>query len=229
MLKISPINNINNVPLGKHIIPRYLYHLTSKDAYESMLKDGAVKITEKEFAPGVFMFDLMNFFKHWNSVKFCKSGNVKLQLLEKINNKSDDIVILRLSTQNIDKSKLKVRTQEDLFKVTHFVKENLKEKNINYENIEDLGKYCRNFLKNSYKYLSGVSASKAPLLKQNKKSIEYVYPEEISIDKFEKIGEANIKELKKINEYSKNPLKVLFSKLLKDNPEGKSVFLIKEA
>lgn len=131
MLKISPINNINYVSVGKHIIPRYLYHLTSKDAYESMLKDGAVKITKKEFAPGVFMFDLMNFFKHWNSVKFCKNRNVKLQLLEKINNKSDYIVILRLSTQNIDKSKLKVRTQEDLFKMTHLVKENLKEKNIN--------------------------------------------------------------------------------------------------
>ncbi|MCI1273179.1 MAG: hypothetical protein LKG27_01950 [Clostridiaceae bacterium] len=228
MLKISPINNINYVSVGKHIIPRYLYHLTSKDAYESMLKDGAVKITKKEFAPGVFMFDLMNFFKHWNSVKFCKNRNVKLQLLEKINNKSDYIVILRLSTQNIDKSKLKVRTQEDLFKMTHLVKENLKEKNINYENIEDLDKYCKNFLKSSYKYLSGVSASKAPLLKQNKKSIEYVYPEEISIDKFEKIGEANIKDLKKINEYSKNPLKLMFSKLLKGNPEEKSVFLIKE-
>ena len=48
-------------------IPRYLYHMTSKKNYESMLKDGFIKTGHDAYLDsnldGIFMFDLKNFIK----------------------------------------------------------------------------------------------------------------------------------------------------------------------
>src|SRR5574344_424892 len=52
----------NNV--GKHLIPRYLYHLTNEKAFLSMCQDGKINVS-KEFCSGIFMFDMTNLLKRW--------------------------------------------------------------------------------------------------------------------------------------------------------------------
>ena len=69
---INPI--IKNQPTGRHNIPRYLYHLTTKENYNSMLKDGFIKTSHdvelSSNLEGVFLFEMINFVKRWGSTGF---------------------------------------------------------------------------------------------------------------------------------------------------------------
>lgn len=100
---------------GKPNIPRYLYHVTSKQNYESMLRSGYIEArkdcTEMK---GVFMFDIINFLKRW--VNTCTNKlNLGTCLILKPaadNGNEVDTVLLRISTKNMDINKLKIRPQD---------------------------------------------------------------------------------------------------------------------
>lgn len=109
---------------GKPDIPRYLYHMTRKKNYEQMLKDGVINKyidTGGSGLSGAFMFDLKNFEKRWVNTWF-NIGDMKVNLgralLSKhasnagIGGATQDIVMLRIPTKNMDISKLKIRRQD---------------------------------------------------------------------------------------------------------------------
>lgn len=109
---------------GKPDIPRYLYHMTRKKNYEQMLKDGVINKyidTGGSGLSGVFMFDLKNFEKRWVNTWF-NIGDMKVNLGRALLSKhasnsgsggvTQDIVMLRIPTKNMDISKLKIRRQD---------------------------------------------------------------------------------------------------------------------
>ena len=77
MVKITKIANIlTNCPttdtqLGRRNLPRYLYHITTENNYQQMLKDGYIKghhdLDLNTHLSGVFLFDLKNFSKRWTT------------------------------------------------------------------------------------------------------------------------------------------------------------------
>lgn len=98
------------------VIPRYLYHLTSKSNYKSIISSGVLKTTKPESAcnGGVFMLELTNFFKRWGTSKNWE-GNMQKELLFRVGaNDAGDVVILRIPTKGLDSSKLRVRSQNRL-------------------------------------------------------------------------------------------------------------------
>ena len=49
---------------GKHKVPRFIYHMTNKTNYESMLRDGFIKTSpDVTLGRGVFATELTNLFK----------------------------------------------------------------------------------------------------------------------------------------------------------------------
>lgn len=109
---------------GKPDIPRYLYHMTRKKNYEQMLKDGVINKyidTGGSGLSGAFMFDLKNFEKRWVNTWF-NIGDMKVNLGRALLSKhasnagiggvTQDIVMLRIPTKNMDISKLKIRRQD---------------------------------------------------------------------------------------------------------------------
>ena len=105
------------------VIPRYLYHLTSKSNYKQIISSGFLKTSKPESAcnGGVFMLELTNFFKRWGTSKNWE-GNMQKELLFKVGaNDAGDVVILRIPTKRLDINKLRVRSQNRL---NEFVKLN---------------------------------------------------------------------------------------------------------
>lgn len=155
--------------IGKHKIPRYLYHLTTEKNYLSMLSESKLKQGgEYDEMKGVYMMELANFFKRWLLLsKDGFSGNdLRQKLIKQITKGSEEnMIILKISTQHIDKTKLFIRSQTKLFEGNNY----------------DL---------HSKKFDSATNSS---LYKQRKEAIEYIYPDEIDISKIEKIGSTKVK------------------------------------
>ena len=121
------------------VIPRYLYHLTSKSNYKQIISSGVLKTSKPESAcdGGVFMLELTNFFKRWGTSKNWE-GNMQKELLFRTGaSDAGDVVILRIPTKGLDKSKLRVRSQNRL---NEFVK-------LNNDNEEKLLELQQNYIK----------------------------------------------------------------------------------
>ncbi|MBQ2611691.1 hypothetical protein IJF81_04790, partial [bacterium] len=74
-LKYAPTLEKDTMPLsqavGKHKIPRYLYHITSKENYNKIIQSGGITPLEADSfcGTGIFMLELENFFKNWQKIK----------------------------------------------------------------------------------------------------------------------------------------------------------------
>jgi len=102
--------------IGKHKIPRFIYHMTSKSNYESMLLDGIIKTSpEPLIGRGVFTTELTNFFKRWRNNRSWDNDSLQERLIQQVSKGSDEIVILRIPTASLDSDKLIVRSQNRLF------------------------------------------------------------------------------------------------------------------
>ncbi len=208
---------------SKNKVPRYLYHLTSKSNYESILKDGCLKVS-KEMFPGVFMTELSNLCKRWGWSRHWR-GNLKEVLLDQAAKDSSGLVMLRIPTKNLDVSKLRIRSQAKFFKYA------------GSDEFDDLVDKChslnefRSKLSANFGHIvKGDDAVKSKLYKQRKEAIEYIYPENIFANKFEKIGEVNLEDFKTAQgEYVGKPIttvKNIYMKLFEGTPEAAAVSLI---
>ncbi len=71
--------------IGKHKVPRYIYHITTQKNYRSILNDGLLKTTEDPFCGnGVFAIELINFFKRWKEHKDWKNSILQSDLIEQV-------------------------------------------------------------------------------------------------------------------------------------------------
>ena len=61
---------------GKHKVPRFIYHMTNKTNYESMLRDGFIKTSpDVTLGRGVFATELTNLFKRWRLNKSWRNAD----------------------------------------------------------------------------------------------------------------------------------------------------------
>ena len=157
---------VGNKICPKRLVPRFLYHITTVPAYEKMCEKNmiALKMSNGSSLDGVYMFDLQNFFKRWNSAN---NKGVCLQdaILRHIRGKADnpDLVMLKIPTENLDRKKLFIRSLQRVFGIAQ---------------------------QESHMHrIFGEPASYAPYFKKRKEPIEYVYKGDIL--NFEKIGQAN--------------------------------------
>lgn len=153
------------VKTGKPNLPRYLYHVTSRKNYESILKSGEIRTSHDAYLAsnleGVFMFDLKNFAKRWTTTFFDFGEEYgKINLGSTLISKNSDMVVLKVPTKKMDINKLKVRVQD--------------------EN------------KSDFHALNGASARFQTLYTRRKKPIEYIYGQNIKVSETEKIGELKL-------------------------------------
>lgn len=195
--------------IGKHKIPRFLYHFTNKEAYESMLKDGKIKQTLNDPLSGVYLVDLSNFFKRWNKIGGC-GDDVREGILQLATNGyrfGGNVVLLKIPTEKLQKANLRIRMERTF----HDIKDP-----------QDLWEWVNKFkqgipppTKYEHAFL-GDKASNSKLYKQKKEALAFVCPEEIKITNTEKIGEIETNFIKK------NSLKNIYLKLLEGTPEQKA-------
>lgn len=217
--------------IGKHKVPRFIYHLTTKKNYESILKDGYIKPSSDAFlGKGVFSAELTNLFKRWQNHKAWGFVSLQDQLIKQVAKGQDEIVILKIPTAKLNPDLLKIRSQHTLFNFyssdsfRKFSQEGLElmERQPKFREISRLSDFpeegfskfkalYKDFLTKLFDKIGqkdvgemlveGIPAKYSKLLKQRKKAIEYVYFNEIPSSNFEKIGEVNISKLRKTADY----------------------------
>ena len=99
--------------VGKHKIPKYLYHITPTKNVENIQKKGLQMTEDDLFGEGVFMFDLANLTKFWTKTNnkqktnFAqtlidyvtrRSGNSSISIFNKLNSSKDLIISFNLSS-----------------------------------------------------------------------------------------------------------------------------------
>lgn len=228
--------------IGKHKIPRFIYHMTNKSNYESMLCDGIIKTSNDGLLEnGVFTIELTNLFKRWRKCKSWNNTSLQEKLIKQAAKGKDEIVILKIPTTKLDSDKLVIRSQNKLFSWANSDK--AKEADTQISKIKneacpnDWRNKVREIIKDiitkqeSKKYAehltTGAPAKMSGLYKQRKEALEYVYLDNIPMSNVEKIGEANIAELRKTAEYDPvRPMRSIFTNLLKGTPEVKGAELL---
>ena len=245
-MNIKPLL-INNA-VGKHKIPRYIYHLTNKKSYNTMLKEGVLKSNYEAVLvmKCVFGVELVNFLKHWGKVKKDNEWSLQEQLVyDQASKGQSDMVILKISTKSLDNKKLFVRSQNKIFNFLDSLKEDdfieidqsIKAvgdtlwalKNISEDylsvmrgKIFDLVKKFSN--SEIAKHITeGVPAKESRKFERKAEAIEYFYTDDIPISNVEKIGEIQLNSQyfpKDCTALEK--IKLIFIRLLKGTPEEKS-------
>lgn len=213
MVKITKIaNNLTNCPttgtqLGRRNLPRYLYHITTENNYQQMLKDGYIKghhdLDLNTHLSGVFLFDLKNFSKRWTTMGIDwgdKLFTFAKGLIMQASKDDSNLVVLKIPTRTLSQRKLKCRNQLTDSK-TH----------------------------NTY----GDFATNQKHYTRKKNAIEYINEGDIPIQNVTKIGEANVgfnlhKAMENLSEniFDKIDVKKILQNLFKNTPEEKSINII---
>ena len=212
------INNYNITNFKSRKIPKYIYHLTNEHAYKSMYKDGFIKASTKDFYikdKAIFFIELDNFCKNWGISKswdkFPEPLQESLLMLAayfKTPSTIEDqnkLVILKIPTDKLDAKKLFVRSEKKFFEQVLYDKKDAKDLHpIIKQNLE-----------------GNTSATKSKLYKNRKEAIEYIYKDDIPIEKAEQIGQIlNINTL----DYDKNnSVKSILQKILEGLPEENAI------
>lgn len=154
--------NILQKNVGKHKIPRYLYHITTKENYSKMLKDGYINISQDcPRGKGLYMFEMQNMLKHYKDF----DGNRDLgRLLRQVCDSETGAVLLKIPTSILEAGKLVVRGNSGTGK---------------------------NGMNSYSKQLIGDSALASKIYKQRKVALEYIYPEKLSMNDVSLVGTSN--------------------------------------
>lgn len=210
MVNITKIaNNLTNcqatgTQLGRRNLPRYLYHITTENNYQQMLKDGYIKghhdLDLSTHLSGVFLFDLKNFSKRWTTMGIDlgdKLFTFAKGLIMQASKDDSNLVVLKIPTKTLSQNKLKCRNQLTDSK-TH----------------------------NTY----GDFATNQKHYTRKKNAIEYINEGDIPIQNVTKIGEANVgfnlhKAMENLSENSLDKLDVkkILQILFKNTPEEKCI------
>jgi len=235
-LRYSPTLAYDTVQLpqsiGKHKIPRYLYHMTSVENYHKILESGCIKPSGRRLPDGVYMLELDSFSKYW-------SKNMRDDLCNMIsaNGEGQNIVILKIPTKNLTPSKIKIRTQEQVegqlsAKVDEWFcfskmpperKQLVQELISKYGKKEALIRYLDITPAELDPVTKGIDAKLTPLYKQRKADIEFVYGETIPVSNVEIVGQFNYeKEFGKSycsDHYKKDVCKTVFERVFRGKTE----------
>ena len=207
--------------IGKHKLPRYMYHLTTEENYLSMLKDGSLKPSQcMDSSVGTFLFDIKNFTRFWRKTPDV-AEQPRTTLLNMIAGKlgfetQGNLVLLRVPTNILDARTLRLRRQKlcriGLGNVQKEQEAVLNDK-FKFSNALECLKYT----------MQGENVSQLPLYNQRKEAIEFITSENIPIDKITLVGTARV-DTKLLNEAHINCHDVpsIWRTLTKNQPEQKA-------
>lgn len=236
-LKYAPVLEKDTVQLsqtvGKHKIPRYLYHMTSLENYQKMLETGYIRPSGARLPDGVYMLELDSFSKYWN-----KSLRNDLCDLVFRSGESPNIVMLRIPTKNLEASKIRLRTQKQV-EGNFYTKEIAEWLNIchmpperkqlcedllaKYGKKEGLNRYIELLPKKFEPVTKGIDAKLTPLYKQKKSDLEFIYRGEIPMSDVELVSQYNYeKEIGtnyNFDSDERNLCKTIFEKIFRGKPE----------
>lgn len=99
------------------IIPRFLYHLTSKANYESIMRAGVLKATNADkLGECVYTIELTNLFKRWRGSQYWDESSLMESLVRHCSNGGEELVMLKIPTKNINTEQLVIRSQNRCFR-----------------------------------------------------------------------------------------------------------------
>ncbi len=225
---------------GKHKIPRYLYHMTSLENYQKILQAGGLQPMGFRMPDGIYMLELDSFGKYW-------SKGIRNDLCDMIlrSGESKQIVMLKIPTKNLNSTKLRIRTQQEIdgAKLDKMEQIELQEwlsfaympeerkALINqlfqkYDKKTALKKYVDMMPQKFEPITKGYDARLSSLFKQRKADLEFIYTDEIPISKISVVGKADYKDLFGIEYYrdeldarERNIAKTIFEKIFNSKPE----------
>lgn len=194
-----PLQKVTGLTLYKSKeIPRYLYTITTKENYASMCKDGFIKTKQDPLCRnmrGVFLFDIVNLTKRWSKNFLFKTSDMASALFASLTMKSEDLVVLKIPTKKLD-GQLRIRDLNHLFR-------------------------CYDVPMNDPHINIGLDARLRKNLSQHRKSIEYIYKNDIPIDNVEKIGEVHVDKMALGR--GKLKIKEILSRLFAGTPQHKTI------
>jgi len=187
--------------VGKHKIPRFLYHVTTRANYENMLKTGLLRVGNGGgLGYGVYMLELQNMIKHYGNNKGYRGLNRILELVRShmiLNEQGGEVVLLRIPTGKLNAGRLAIR---------------------------DIGDPGNQFpLYNNITDIIGDAAINSKLYKQRKAGLEYIYPHDIDINNVTLVGSATTRPLSFGDEFlNDTEALTIWKTLTKENPEYKA-------
>ena len=182
-------------------IPRYLYHLTTRENANRILQSGAhIRTPKNDYQAGFYMFDLNNFLRHWTNPFYNFSS--KLFCLTAHVHDSMELALLKIPVKNLNTENLRIRSQLSLHSLR--------------------GSYDRNH--NQF----GDVVSKVKHYTRKKHPIEYIYLDNIPAESIEKVGECHANDNIMMRMYlGLGNAKELMQQLVKGQPEEKGINICK--
>lgn len=113
------------IPVFKKNIPQYLYHLTGKNTYANIVRDGFIRTSKDRILnkSAVFTIEPQNYSRQWEKT-IIDNNTLKNRLLEQVGIEKETVA-LKISTQNLKTGKLFVRNQNKFFKFRAGLYDNL--------------------------------------------------------------------------------------------------------
>ncbi len=110
-------------PKNSAIVPEYLYHVTSRENMDKILKSGQMNISKNEQLQGIYFFDKSNFLTRYSQID--TGADKKLDCLSTMfqhahnlpgNSSPQSMSVIKLPVlEMLNLGKFRVRTQEDFF------------------------------------------------------------------------------------------------------------------
>lgn len=111
------------------VIPRFLYHLTSKANYQSIMTSGVLKTNIPDaIGDCICASELTNLFKRWRGDKYWEEGSLMERLIDYCAKETDELVMLKIPTKQLDVDKLTIRSQNRCFKADKIFQEKSKQR-----------------------------------------------------------------------------------------------------
>ncbi len=190
---------------GRHKINRFLYHFTTKEKYDNMLKDGFIKQFDDFDMEGIYMVDLPNFTKRWRWLNDWKEHFLSFIMLKHVSYAANNVVALKIPTDKLDHNSLLTRSINRCYSYNVL------------KRIDNLN-HC----------VFGDEARFSSLYKKRKEAVEYIYQNDIPIEDVEFVGKADVnwksasKDIKSIND-EKNCIRSILSCIFANRPEMKNI------
>lgn len=202
-----------NSVVGKHKVPRYLYHFTTESKYADMLKGGHINPDASDsfdLIKGVFSIDLGNFLKKWKSVKALPGVDLREILVKNfIGSSPEKLVVLRIPTAKLNQGKMQIRSQNRLFSFA---------RNPEFHTAAGAFAEGKQVPEKFIHAFNGDKATNGSLYKQRGEALEYIYPGSVKISDVQKLGSVEVNQEQGIKE--------ILSKLFAGTPEGKAISFI---
>ena len=195
---------------------RSLYKVVPTKNIPTIIKSGLKP--SRDGIEGVFMLSIKD-LKYWNQCQVVNDKkripNLLQALIDQVifHGQTYDLSLLKINMKELDIRKFRIREEQMLLNDSHARNTFMQKLNINNKTLRGFFKY---FIQRNKYYRQGESLNRAKIHTNNKKAIEYIYPDIIPSEAIEIVGNCdNVKG---------KSLAYIFTDLTKGKPEANNVF-----